>query len=295
MNWTVDDLRKLDLKYAKEGVRMHQRPFRAATELLGSAFSMGVGGNPEVQKIIQAYETMIPEANATWPGMGTGLAVAVDQVRKLVTPVIYGNGGGPLPIDKALGFESQQEWWAWCREDRNIAAESYFAFADVYDFTYGLDDIRGSKPDAEKLWHMAASNLADVANALPMTFTVDSLIQSICMVVELSLKAALVANGAKPEEFKGSKGHDLKALAKRLAEELPHRDDPLIEVVINRLPHYVQSRYAPAGLSRLEVVRLALAVQFVAAATVRRLSSRDLAQQMESDGWPAPRPPFFSS
>lgn len=295
MSWTIDDLRKLDLKYAKQGVHMHQRPFRAATEILGSAFSMGVGGNPEVKKIIDAYEAMIPETNSTWPGMGTGLAVSVDQVRKLVTPVVYGNGGGPLPIDRALGFNAPDEWWAWCREDRLIGAESYFAVADVYDFAYGVDDLRGSKPEAEKLWHMAGSNLADAANALPTVFTVDSMIQPICMVVELSLKAALVANGAKPNEFKGQKGHDLKALAKRLSDEMPHRDDPLVGLVVGRLPPYVQSRYAPAGLSRLEVVRLALAAQFVAASSVRRTSGRDIALQLESGGWPAPRPPFFSS
>lgn len=294
MNWTIDDLRKLDLKYAKEGVHMHQRPFRAATELLGSAFSMGAGGNPEVQKIIDAYETMIPEANTTWPGMGIGVVISVDQVRKLLAPVIFGSGGGTLPIAKSLGFNSPEEWWAWCRQDRTIAAESYFAFADLYDFTYGVDDLRGSRPAAEKLWQMAASNLGDVASALPTAFTVDSLIQSICMVAELSIKAALVSNGADPNEFKGPKGHDLQALAQRMATEMPHRDDPLVQAVIGQLPPYVKSRYEPAGLSRLEVARLALAVQFVAASSVRRTSQRDLAAQMEANGWPAPRPPFFS-
>lgn len=70
--WNLDTLRALDLKYAKEGVHLHQRPFRAATEILGNAFSMGVGGNPEVQKIMAAYESMLPEVNSSWPGMGIG-------------------------------------------------------------------------------------------------------------------------------------------------------------------------------------------------------------------------------
>jgi hypothetical protein len=34
-------------------------------------------------------------------------------------------------------------------------------------------------------------------------------------------------------------------------------------------------------------------VQFVAASSVRRMSQRDLAAQMEVGNWPAPRRPFF--
>jgi len=294
MSWTIEDLRKLDLKYAKEGVHMHQRPFRAATELLGPAFSIGAGGNPEVKKIIDAYAAMLPEASASWPGMGIGLAISVDQVRKMVAPVNFGNNGGrPVEVWRHLGFQSQEEWWHWCREDPNVAAEAHFAFADLCDFTYGLDDLRESRPKATTLWRMAASNLGDTANALPTLFSVDSVIQPICLVGELSLKAALVFNGADPYEFRGRKGHELVRLAERVSIEISHRDDTLVQAVIAKLPPYVDSRYEPAGLTRFEVVRLALGVQFVAASTVRRLSKRDLAAQMEVGSWPAPRRPSF--
>jgi hypothetical protein len=61
------------------------------------------------------------------------------------------------------------------------------------------------------------------------------------------------------------------------------------------MPAYVGSRYKPAGLTRFDVVRLALGVQFVAASTVRRYSDRDFAAPMETGDWPAPRPPWFDS
>jgi hypothetical protein len=118
--WTLDTLRALDLKYAKEGLHLHQRPFRAATEILGSAFSMGLGGNPEAQKIMAAYEAMIPEVNSSRPGMGIGLAAVVDQVRKVTVPVVYGKRA--LEPWSALGFPSQQAWWTWCREDERAHA-----------------------------------------------------------------------------------------------------------------------------------------------------------------------------
>lgn len=69
--WTLDDLRRLDLKYAEEGIHVHQRPFRAAMELLGSNFVMGVGGNPEVKPIMDTYTAMVPEVSTSWPGAGS--------------------------------------------------------------------------------------------------------------------------------------------------------------------------------------------------------------------------------
>ena len=88
--WTLDDLRRLDLKYAEEGVHVHQRPFRAAMELLGSNFVMGVGGNPEVKRIMDTYAAMVPEVSTSWPGAGIGFAASVDQVRKLTFPIVFG-------------------------------------------------------------------------------------------------------------------------------------------------------------------------------------------------------------
>ncbi|MCO5792670.1 MAG: hypothetical protein HEQ21_07610 [Blastomonas sp.] len=290
--WTVETLRALDLRYAEQGLHLHQRPFRAAMEILGPAFVIGVGGNPEVQKIMDAYAEMIPEVDDNWPGMGVGLVAVVDQVRRFVVPVVFGSPG-PINVWAALGFSSQEEWWRWCREDRDMAARTSFAFADVADLTYGLDDMRSSSAPELTLWKMATSNLADAANGLPTTFSVDSMLQPICMTAELSLKAALVKNGADPGSFKGPAGHDLKKLMERMARETPHRDDATATDIVARLPAYVASRYAPAGLNRLQVVRLALGVQFLAASTVRRFASRDLAAEMEAGDWPAPRRPFF--
>lgn len=43
---------------------------------------MGVGGGPEVQKIMDAYAEMIPEVDDNWPAKDVGLVVVVDQVRR---------------------------------------------------------------------------------------------------------------------------------------------------------------------------------------------------------------------
>lgn len=289
--WTKNDLQRLDVKYANEGVHLHQRPFRAAMELLGSAFVLGVGGNPEVQKITAAYEAMFPETNASWPGAGIGLAASVDRVRKVTLPVVFGTC--VIQAWQATGFESAEEWWDWCRKDHDIGSQSSFAFADLHDFAYGLNEAQEGSAEALTLWRMARSNLEDAANTLPTTFSVDSVIQPICMVAELSLKGVLVWDGADPKTFKGKDGHNLKLLADRVATARPHRDDPFVAKVVANLPPYVDSRYKPAGLTRLAVVRLAMGVQFTAASTLRRITGIDFAAEMETGGWPAPRRPFF--
>ncbi len=287
--WTVQTLYDLDARYAEEGVHPHQRAFRAAIDILGGSFLVGAGGNPEVQRIIGAYEEMLPEARSNWPGMGTGIAAVVDQVRRLTAPVVYGTAN--LGVWEGLGFNDDREWRTWCREDARLMSGTCFAFADLLDLTYGLDELKGDATRGSELWRMAASNVSDFSNTLPGTFGVDSVVQPICLAVELSLKAALVANGEDPDSFRrrGGEGHDLVRLAKRVAQESPHRDDPLVAEVAAALPGYVDSRYAPVRQTRLKVVRYALGAQFVAASTVRRHSARDIAAIMEVDGRRAPR------
>lgn len=293
--WTIDDLYRLDAKFAAANVHLHQRPLRAAAELLGSSFNLVGGMETEASQIMAAYKALIPEVDATWPGLGIGLAVSVDRIRKVTLPVVYGQVR--LESWRALGFQSADEWRLWCRGRNDIALDSDFACLDALDFAIGLRDLGSQNAKAEPLWHMARSNLEDIANILPSTFSVDSVLQPICLVAELAIKGTLVWTNVDPDRFRrdGKRGHDLKALAKEMASARPHRDDPLVETVISKLPPYVDSRYAPANWSRLEVAQVALGVQFIAASSLRRISGLDLAALIEPGVPPTPRQAFFRS
>lgn len=291
VTWTDEDLLRLDRQYAEAGVAFHARPMRAALDLLRNEFVLGVGGNPEVQKIESAYQRLIPEVNTTWPGMGIGFATSLDRVRKVVVAVTYGQCA--ISLDKGLGFSSREDWLRWCRNDREIAAANAFAFADLYDLTYGLDDLKQSNA-ASNYWYMALSNLEDVANILTSGFSVASVLQPICLTAELAMKGALIYLGDDPKALgRRDIGHRHVVLAERLAGMRSHRDDALIASIVSKLPDYVSSRYEDARLTRLDVVRLALGVQFIAASTVRRVTSRDFAIDLERDQWPGPRKPYF--
>jgi hypothetical protein len=289
-DWTNADLFSLDAEFAKQGVAHHARPLRAAMKILGGDFVLGVLGNPETDKIVKAYRSLIPECDMTWIGLGVGLVASVDQVRKVTLRVPFGIPG-PCHVWKELGFESEKAWGAWCRQDRDIAAGTHFAFADLHDLSHGLNSIEGQHSNAETLWEMARSNLEDTANTLPLTFSVKSVIQPICLTAELSMKALLVWNGLTAKQAGNQFGHKLVELAAEVAAAMPHRDDTLIGTIVSKSPPYVASRYSPAGLTRLTVVGLALAAQFITASTLRRVSGVDLAAQMETGGWPNPRLP----
>lgn len=291
VGWTDDDLLRLDARYAEADIPFHARPLRAAMDLLGSGFVMG-GTNTEPHTITQAYRRLVPEVDTTWPGKGIGLVASIDRVRKVTVGVVYGKVG--ISPEKWLGFDNHQEWSRWCRNDPAIVASSCFAFADLFDLTYGVDELRYASPVAAEYWHLALSNLEDIANVLASGFSVDSVVQPICLTAELAMKAHLIYLEADPKTLsRKDVGHNHTALAQRMSEATPHRDDGRVKAVAAALPDYVSSRYHAAGLSRLNVIQLALGVQFVAASSIRRLTERDLAGEMEKSEWPGQRKEFW--
>jgi hypothetical protein len=121
-----------------------------------------------------------------------------------------------------------------------------------------------------------------------------AILQPICLSVELALKGTLLHLGVPEADLRKPKlfGHDLVKLAQRVTHERKHRDDPLLLSSISKFPDYVADRYRETKLTRLEIVRLALDAQFIAASSVRRISGDQVEIQMESS-WPGPRAKIF--
>ncbi|WP_336965325.1 hypothetical protein [Acinetobacter pittii] len=280
MKFTDADILKLDETFAKEGIPFHARPLQAAREILGKNFSINLMENPLVIEIKEAYERLIPEVKYTWPGMGTGLVASVDQVKKVTIAVIFGSVN--ISIDKGLGFSNHQEWSKWCRGSLEIANRSAFAFADMYDLFYGIDE---SDNTSKTYWGLASDQLKLVAESLCQTGAISSpILQPICLTVELAIKGTLLYLGIPEKDLRNSKlfGHNLVKLAQRMIQEKSHRDDQLILTMLSKFPDYVSDRYRETNLTRLEVISLALSAQFIAASAVRRISGRDIAEQVET-------------
>lgn len=279
-SWTDKDLYRIDAELAKKGVARHARGFHTAMKILGPEFAIGVGGNPKVDEVIADYDRLFPDADHSWPGNGIGLAASVDQVRKITVPVVFGTC--QVVVSKGLGFDTHDEFSKWCRYDPDIALRAAFAFADVFDLAYGRREVSNASPEVIETWTLALSQLEMTTNGLLGGFDLSALTQSICMTVELSLKAALTHLGVDAKKLRGL-SHKNGDSAKLLASLKPHRDDALVKVLVDRLPSYVGSRYKRANLTRLEMVDLALGSQFIASSTLRRLTSRDFASHIERE------------
>ncbi|MFJ1299141.1 hypothetical protein ACILG0_04190 [Pseudomonadota bacterium AL_CKDN230030165-1A_HGKHYDSX7] len=282
-NFTDDDILRLDERFAEENIPFHARPFRAAVEILGYQFVLGVGGDPQVMEIIRAYERLIPEVAFTWPGMGTGLVSSVDRVKKVRVGVSFGRN--QITVARGLGFSSDENWIAWCRGDSEILARSAFAFADMCDLVYGVDNrTKENSDNAYVKWGLGAGHLEVVANHLSQSGKIDSpILQSVCLTVELAIKGTLLHLGLAEKDLKNPKlfGHNLSKLAERMAEDCTHRDDPFLLSAVAKFPEYVGGRYTTTPLNRREIIALALDAQFVAASAVRRISGVDMAKQVE--------------
>jgi hypothetical protein len=135
--FTDSDILLLDGRFALEHIPFHARPFHAAKAILGKDFLLGINEKSQLTEIQRAYARLVPEVEFTWPEMGTGLAAAMDRVRKITVGVVYGTIA--ISVEKGLGFANREEWALWCRNDPKIAAQSAFAFADIYDLVYGIN------------------------------------------------------------------------------------------------------------------------------------------------------------
>lgn len=285
---------ELDEQYALAGVPFHARPLQAAVDILGGSFSLGIFSNPSVKLICKAYERLVPEVVYTWPGMGTGLIASVDRVKAVKVGVGYGMP--KLTPHEMLGFPDHATWEVWCRNKQQIAARSMYAFADIFDLVYGIDDCEKLSPGrGPELLGLAASHLAMATHSLEQTGTPwGSQLQPIHLTAELSLKGALVQIGVEEKELsKREYGHNLAAIAEKLIAERPHSDDQQLLAVAEKMPGYVDNRYRGSKLSRLEVIDLALGAQFIAGSAVRRVSQRDIGSIFEVSDWPGPRHKYF--
>lgn len=285
--FTDQELIRLDAQFAEKNIPFHARPLAAAEAILQTGFNFH---DPRLKAICDAYEKLFPEARSTWPGMGAGMVASVDRVRAVTTSVIFGQVN--LTPSSGLGFSDDLEWINWCRGERKIQIQSTFAFADIYDFAYALGDLRHHEDTkAFTLWRNAAAQLATTASHLASSGNPgDAVLQNIGLTAELAIKGSLLHVGMKEKELSYKPyGHNYVALAERLIELRPHRDDPVLLHCLQQLPDYVQSRYNSSNLSRLQIIQLALGTQFVAASAVRRIAIQDIAVQVEQHFGPRAR------
>jgi hypothetical protein len=275
----------IDRKLIDRGMALHQRPFHVAlawfdlNRISGNLFADEVW-----QPLMEIYRRIYPSGDFSIPSLLVGAVAVRDQVYPARVQLAYGT----VPIDplKCIDIEASELEAHWKREPEQIW-QAMYSVADLWDFAYSLQDLEHQNPDADTLWSNARSAIASTAQILRGPLNTEAAIQSSCLAAELSMKGVLAYLGWS-EQRRRRFSHSLEGLAEAVVTERPSTRDDAFITACRSFPNYVQTRYEAHGLTRLQLVKLCLRSQYVAANAVRRISGRNLATQIEAD--PQTRP-----
>ena len=288
---TLEDIKRYDKIFRQEGLELPSRPMAAGLRWLKESnisFFDFPGLDNLMDRALKLYQNLYPNRNFNEYGLFHGGVAFRGEVYKATVDVAYGNCAvQPL---KSIDI-SDDELDLIFREYPTDFWEGYYSVGDLWDFAYGVDDLRGRVQNTDDSWLQARSQLAATYRTLDANTDLESAIQSICMTAELSMKGVLYTQ--KMSKTKVRKlSHDLSSLASEVNNCTTSSNPGRLEMVANQFPPYVKSRYKPSGLNKDELLKLAMQSQFVAGECLRRVSDRDMAFQMENDTSIPPRKLF---
>lgn len=286
---TIDKefVRQRDDELITQGLKLHQRPIHVAMAWMkvngisGDLFDKAMWG-----PLMAIYHTLYPAGDFSMPAMLKGGVALRDQMY----PVRIAVGFGSFSVDPIDCIEIR-------RDELELIFEHYpdqgwravYGVADLWDFAYGVSDLEHGTGDAPQLLANARSTLAATTRILAGDIDIDAAVQTICLTAELALKGALAARGWTEAQYRKLSHHLIK-LADALIGEVSTAHDDRLRGAIAHFPDYVSTRYASHGMTRIELMVLAMRAQFVAAEALRRVSYRDLASMLEADPRNLPRP-----
>lgn len=289
MTKTIDKefVRQRDDELITQGLKLHQRPilvamaWMKANGISGELFDKAMWG-----PLMAIYHTLYPAGDFSMPAMLKGGVALRDQMY----PVRIAVGFGAFSVDPIDCIEIP-------RDELELIFEHYpdqgwravYGVADLWDFAYGVSDLEHGTGDAPQLLANARSSLAATTRILAGDIDIDAAVQTICLTAELALKGALAARGWTEAQYRKLSHHLIK-LADALIGEVSTAHDDRLRGAIAHFPDYVSTRYASHSMTRIELMVLAMRVQFVAAEALRRVSHRDLASMLEADPRNLPRP-----
>ena len=289
MTKTIDKefVRQRDDELITQGLKLHQRPFHVVVAWMkANSISGDVFDKAMWDPLMAIYHTLYPAGDFSMPAMLKGSVALRDQMYPVLIAIGYGSVSVDLldcieiPHDELEFIFQQYPEQGW---------RAFYGVADLWDFAYGVSDLEHGTGDAPQLLANARSSLAATARILAGDIDIDAAVQTICLTAELALKGALAARGWTEAQYR-KLSHHLVKLADALIGEVSTAHDDRLRGAIAHFPDYVGTRYASHGMTRIELMVLAMRAQFVAAEALRRVSHRDLASMLEADPRNLPRP-----
>lgn len=272
-------VRATDTKLIGEGVNLHARPFHVAMAWMGERKISGNLLDDEIWKpLMQIYQRLYPDGNFSAPALLVGGVALRDRMYPARVPIGYGK----INFDPLKCIDVTREELALIfRHYPEQGWRAFYGVCDLWDFGYGVDDLIKTGSPASDLLNNARSSIAATQRILSVDIDIDAATQTTCLSAELSMKAALKHLGCADPQLK-KLSHRLPDLAKALIDVRPSSTDDRLRTACNKFPDYVETRYASHGLTRVQLMDLAMRAQFVAADAIRRVSDRDMGGDMEA-------------
>ena len=296
MSLTIDEhfIRTEDERLIEEGIPLHARPLRIAMAWMKTH---GLSGNlmdPTIWIPLKAiFERIYPskKQSINLPPLLKGGVAFLDQFYLINVSLVYGT----FPIDPLKCIDiSSEELNRFSQHHPNQIWRAIYSVADLFDIAYGIDDAISltENEQSKKFLHKACSHITATTSTLLHSQNIDAVVQSSCLAAELALKGSLSYLGTNEKDFSNDLKHDLAKAAEKLITIKSTDNDAILIKACKKFPDYVKSRYDEHGLSRIQLLELAMRAQFVVAEAVRRISDRDLACTIESSSNNPPRLPI---
>lgn len=277
----MEFVREIDAKLIQEDIALFYRPECVVIEWLK------VNGYQE-DFLSQSYRELIikaknlylkkhPKGDFSYPPMFRGAAAIGGMVYPVNIHVGYGEYR-LIPLD--LIDISEEELDEVLRYDPEQAYHAMYNACDVYDFGYGANDLIRRDSSASALLKNALSNITATSRVLSDPNNIEGMIQISLVAIELAFKAAFTHIGYEESFMKYKLGHDFKKMASLLVKERSLDSDKQVIELCENLPDLICTRYRPSELTRLKMIDIAMAAQFIAAECTRRITDRNLAAQI---------------
>jgi hypothetical protein len=269
---------KTDSELIEKDVPLDKRPFKVAIEWMRTS---GISGDilaPELWEPLMAiYHQLYPSGDFSMPGLLESFVGFRDRAYIARVNIAFGTVTfDPLKCIDITTDELDVIW----RHNPTQVWRAIYSVADLWDFAYGVNDLRGQSSDADQLWSNAKSAITATARTLVGGYDVNSAVQTACLSAELTMKGMLAFIGWSEDKRK-KLSHRLVDLAEAVITCRPNDNDELLRSACSNFPDYVKTRYEHHGLSRVQLVALGMRGQFVAAEVLRRVSDRNLAGEIE--------------
>jgi HEPN domain-containing protein len=283
----MDDsyIARLDQQFIDADVPLHARPFCVVMELIRLKAGGDVLDNTIWERVMASFHRLYPSGDFSIPPILIGGVALRD--RFYVARVNVGWGQPSIDPMKCIDISHTELETIWNLNPKQFWRAMY-SVADLWDFGYGASDLRGQNIEADTLWQKASSSIEATAKLLANGHMLDAAVQSICLTAELGIKGALAALGVD-ESARRKLSHNIPDLLKNLMDMRPHESDMQAQSTSGHFPDYVKTRYSDHGMTRVQLNELAMRAQFIAADALRRLSVRNLAQQIQKDSKNPPR------